>query len=450
MAAVLSLALLLTPLLAGCGGSSHPRPTPPTPPAPTRPVTGIAYGDRLVWMSDADLAASLDTAVQVGATLVRADLSWDDIQHNGPGDYAWHLFDRVVAAAEARGLSVLPVLTATPPWARSPGCTEPACGPHDAARFAAFAAAAAQRYAPRGVHDWELWNEPNLTTFWAPAADPAGYAATVKAGAAALHHADPHAFVVLGGLAPTDSGHGDLAPTAFLAEVAQQGATRVVDAVGYHPYCYPYLPSASTSFGTAWEQIDRTKESLRSVLTQAGTPRLPIWLTEFGAPTGGPGAASDGSPGDIGPGTTHVTEARQAEIAADGVRTAAADPGIGALIWYTDRDNPAATGAGAGGSTEDWYGLRRADGSAKPALAALRSAITQLRASPGASAAPTSTASATTAATRGPGSLPRPSLRPATALGTVPGSAASGRARRSARRRAVGPRCRSAQRCRRP
>jgi hypothetical protein len=377
---------------------------------------------------------------------VRADLSWDDIQHTGRDDYAWHLFDRVVAAATARGLSVLPVLTATPPWAHSPGCADPACGPHDAAQFAAFAAAAATRYAPRGVHDWELWNEPNLTTFWAPAADPVGYAATVKAAAAALHHADPHAFVVLGGLSPTGSGRGDLAPTVFLAKVAGQGGTKVVDAIGYHPYSYPYLPSASTSFGTAWEQIDRTKESLRSVLTRTGTPGLPIWLTEVGAPTGGPGAASDGSPGDIGPDTTHVTEARQAEIAADAVRTAAADPGIGALIWYTDRDNAAATGAGQGGSTEDWYGLRRADGSAKPALAALRAAIAQLRATGSPAASPGA----------GPGTRPGagpaagPSLRPASALGTAPGSAASARARRTARRHGDGPPCRGGRRCRHP
>ncbi|TWF82556.1 cellulase (glycosyl hydrolase family 5) [Kitasatospora viridis] len=427
--------VLVSLLLAGCGGATRRRAVPPAPLPPTRPVTGIAYGDRLVWMSDADLAAALDTAVQVGATLVRADLSWDDIQHDGPGSHAWYLFDRVVAAAAARGLTVLPVLTGTPPWARSAGCTVPACGPHDAARFAAFAAAAADRYAPRGVHDWELWNEPNLTTFWAPAADPAGYAATVEAGAAALHHADPHAFVVLGGLSPVGSGHGDLAPTVFLDRVARQGATRAVDAIGYHPYSYPYLPSATTSFGTAWEQIDRTKESLRSVLERDGTPGLPIWLTEEGAPTGGPGAASDGAPGDIGPDTTHVTEQRQAEIAADAARTAAADPGIGALVWYTDRDAAAATGAGQGTSTEDWYGLRRADGSAKPALAALRTAIAQLRAAQSSGAATPAVRTASLPLSRG------------TAPGTAPGNGPSGRARRSARRRGAGPRRRGARRC---
>ncbi|WP_329570973.1 cellulase family glycosylhydrolase [Kitasatospora sp. NBC_01266] len=392
---LLLLTLLLTPAAAGCGGPDRPRPGPQRALPPTRPVIGIAYGDRLVWNSDADLGAALDTAVQVGATTVRADLSWDDVQHDGRGQYAWQGFDRVVTAAAARGLTVLPVLTGTPPWARSPGCAVPACGPHDAAQFAAFAAAAAGRYAPRGVHDWEIWNEPNTAAFWSPAPDPVGYAATVRAAAAALRHADRHAVVVLGGLASVTAKQGDLTATDFLAQVAAHGGTRVVDAVGYHPYSYPYLPSASTSFGTAWEQIDRTRTSLRSVLTATGTPGLPIWITEVGAPTGGPGAASDGTPTDIGPDTTHVTEARQAQIAADAVRTAAADPGIGELIWYTDRDNAAATGGGSSGSTEDWYGLRRADGSAKPALDALRAAVAQLRAGASGQAGATEQAGAT-------------------------------------------------------
>lgn len=337
---------------------------------------GISYGDTLVWMTDARLAAALDDAVAVGASWVRADLSWANIQHGGRDRYRWELFDRVVTAASERGLTVLPVLAYTPPWARPPNCDSPKCAPADPAAFAAYADAAARRYAPRGITTWEVWNEPNLVGFWEPAPAPDAYAVLLAATAGALRAADPSARVILGGLAATATQDGNISATDFLVSVSARGANRVVDAVGYHPYTYPHLPSAKTSFGTAWERMTTGPESLRSVLTTYGTPRLPVWITEVGAPTGGPGTASDGRPSTTGPATTHVTEARQAVIAADAVRTAAADQAVDALIWYSDRD------LGSDTATEqNFYGLRRADGSPKPSFAALRQAVAALQTS---------------------------------------------------------------------
>ena len=81
--------------------------SPPQPETNTLQV-GIAYGDTLVWMSDQRLAQALDDAVDVGATWIRADISWDRVQHNGPTRYEWALFDRVMDAAGKRGLRVLP------------------------------------------------------------------------------------------------------------------------------------------------------------------------------------------------------------------------------------------------------------------------------------------------------------------------------------------------------
>ncbi|MDT3395195.1 cellulase family glycosylhydrolase [Streptomyces sp. B1866] len=350
--------------------NTHPR-------AAGRPAArlrvGISYGDRLVWMSDRDLTAALDDAVMVGARWVRADLAWRDVQPDGPDGYRWQPFDRVVAAAGARGLNVLAVLAYTPPWARPGGCGSDKCPPADPGAFAAFAASAAHRYAPRGVHTWEIWNEPNLGGFWHPAPDPAAYTALLAAAARALRVADPRARVVLGGLAAVRTGAGRVAQTDFLAAVAARDGHRMVDAVGYHPYTYPYLAGAVTQWGTAWERIGRTDVSLRGVLARYGTPDLPVWVTEYGAPTGGPGHASDGRPSTIDAQTTHVTEAWQAAIAADAVRTAEDTALVDALIWYCERDL-----SDDRSSNENFYGLRRFDGSAKPALTALRGAVAAL------------------------------------------------------------------------
>lgn len=332
---------------------------------------GISYGDTLTWKSDADLARGLDDAVAVGVTWVRMDLSWNNIQPDSPYTYSWHRFDRVAKAAKARGLKVLPVLAYTPKWARAAGCTGQNCAPADPEIFASFAKLAAERYSAMGIHTWEVWNEENIG-FWRPAPDPKAYTTLLRATSQALRAADPKAYVIMGGLAvsKTEPERHRLSQTDFLAAVCKLGGNKYVDAVGYHPFNYPTLPSATPGTGTAFERISSYRENLVGILDKYGTPDVPIWLTETGAPTSGPGAASDGKVNP--PNTTHVTEARQTEIATDTIPAAVANPHVDAMFWYTDQDQAVA---------EDkkerslYYGMRRYDGTKKPSFEALKAAI---------------------------------------------------------------------------
>jgi len=334
---------------------------------------GVAYGDTLPFDSDQKLDSALNDAVTLGATWVRADLSWEDIQPDGPGTYDWQRFDRVVEAARARGLSVLPTISYTPPWERSPDCANgQSCAPVDPNAFATFARTAAARYAPMGVHTWEIWNEPNIP-FWGPKPDPAAYTALLRVTAKAIRSVDPKAFLLMGGLAAvsTDPKINYVSATDFLAAVSKLGANRLVNAISYHPYTYPYLPTATTSFGTAFQRISSYGSvNLEAVLTKYGTPNLPVWVTETGAPTNGPGAAADGT--TIPPNATDVTEGFQAEIATATVKAAAANPYVGAVFWFSDQD----TGTPAQKNYRSlFYGLRRYDGTEKPAFTALKNAI---------------------------------------------------------------------------
>jgi hypothetical protein len=331
---------------------------------------GIAYGDELSFMSPRRLSSALDDARAVGAYWVRADLSWADVQRDSPASYDWSGFDHVVAAASARGLKVLPTLAYTPAWARAPGCDSPSCRPASVGAFVAFARAAVDRYAPRGVHTWEIWNEPNSRGFWQPGPNPDEYVSLLRASVKAIRALDKEAFIVSGGLAAVSTRNGDISPIDFLERVAALGGARLVDAIGYHPYTYPLLPSLVTSFGTPWDRIDRAPVSLQRVLVRYGTPSLPFWLTEYGAPTGGPGQSSTGSQSAS---TTHVTEARQSQILVDAVRTAWSDDSIQGLFIYEDRD-----GGLSRATNQNFYGIRRADGSQKPAFRALRTALLSL------------------------------------------------------------------------
>lgn len=337
--------------------------------APLR--VGIAYGDVLTFMDGGQLARALDDARDVGAHWVRADLSWADVQPTSSLSYHWSAYDRIVAGASARGLHVLPILISTPSWARPAGCDQQSCHPARVDAFARFVRAAATRYARRGVHTWEIWNEPNTLGSWKPAPSAGDYLALLRASARAIRAVDRSAFIVSGGLAAVGTAAGNVSQLDFLRRFSALGGNRLVDAIGYHPYTYPFLPSLVASFTTSWNRIDQAPVSLRSVLVRDGTPRLPFWLTEYGAPTGGPGDASSGVQTST---TTHVTEGRQAEIVVDAVHTALADGGIGALFIYSDQDL-----ADASGSSQGYYGIRRADGTPKPAFSALRNALRAVR-----------------------------------------------------------------------
>ncbi|HEY5979535.1 MAG TPA: cellulase family glycosylhydrolase [Microlunatus sp.] len=351
------------------------------PPPPLR--IGTAFGNELMWASDAELDKALDSTRLVGADWIRVDLPWADIQPSSPQEFSWHRFDRIMAAAGARDLAVIATLAYTPAWARTPGCPHQSCRPRDFAEFAQFAKNAALRYAPAGLRHWEIWNEPNTQAFWYPTPNAADYARLLRLSASAIKEVDGSATVLLGGLSAVQSpaSGADIPQVTFLADVSMYRGTHAVDGVAFHPYTFPFLPSHYDPGGwrTSWNTIHGYDpnaagfSSLRHVLDTYGLGHQQIWLTEYGAPTCGPRTGSGGEPGAT---VDHVTEQRQAAIAGDAVRVASADPALGALVWYSERDrswNPT--------TTENCYGLRRPDGSPKPAWWAFRDAVSAVRAS---------------------------------------------------------------------
>ena len=114
--------------------------------------------------------------------------------------------------------------------------------PRTRASFGQFAAAVAQRYAPQGVQDFEIWNEPNNTVFWQPAPNPAAYVQILQAADTDIKAVDPGAFVITAGLAPETTQNGNINEVTFLQDMYADGAKGYFDAVGDHPYSYPALP----------------------------------------------------------------------------------------------------------------------------------------------------------------------------------------------------------------
>ncbi len=325
------------------------------------PQFGIEPGWTLTNLTAAQLSARLAGVKKLGVTWVRFDVDWALVQPNNATTYDWSAYDRVVAAVNAAGLHGLGIIDYTPSWAQGATHTGVQVPPANDAAYATFAAAVAARYAPQGMHDWEIWNEPNWKSFWSPSPNAYAYSAMLRAAYPAIHQADPSATVIAAGLSGTGSNGKDIDATAFLEEMYAGGAKGSFDAIAMHPYTFPRL--ATDDDANSWQQM----YILHAIMAANSDGGKKIWITEYGAPTQGFGATATQA-GPARGGVDHVSEATQATLVTAAVKAYDTLPFAGPFFWYDYQDVP-------GSSAEATYGLVSADGTAKPAYAAYQKAI---------------------------------------------------------------------------
>jgi polysaccharide biosynthesis protein PslG len=299
----------------------------------------------------------------MGAQIVRFDVNWVSIQAGGPTSYNWAPFDAVVQGLNARGMKALGVIAYTPAWARPAGTTDKH-PPTNVADYANFCEATARRYAPLGVHNWEIWNEPNITTFFQPKPDVAKYTAMLKACYPRIKAVDPSATVISAGNSPAGRYNAPCGTTAcpninpinFLEGIYANGGGGYFDAVGHHPYSFPNPPSVIADWNP-WYQMFGTNPSLRSVMAAHGDSAKKIWATEWGAPTNGPA------------GSGFVTEAVQASHLTEAYALFGSYPWAGPLFVHDFQDDGTSTS-----TREHFFGLIRYDWSPKPSYVAYKNA----------------------------------------------------------------------------
>lgn len=323
-----------------------PAPTPAPAPAPAPTMNRQALGFAVPRNELAkNPAGMLDRIAATGARMIRFDFYWDQIERSQGGAFDWAGVEALVSAAGQRGIQVLGILTGKPAWGSDESLSDPA----DAARFGRFAGAAAARFAGRVDH-WQIWNEPNLNRM-----TPERYVPVLKAAHAEIKRANPRAFVVGAGLSavPTTTG-GSIGVRDWVTRCYALGAKGHYDALAIHPYSYPFDLEHPVDW-TGWGQTVRV---LRPLMDANGESARKIWITEVGHPTRG---------------TATLTEAGQAKLLADLPAAIRKHPGIGPCFWYSLDDR-----GGDTANPENWFGLHRPDGIAKPALAALQTAVAAL------------------------------------------------------------------------
>jgi hypothetical protein len=284
---------------------------------------GIASGGGLQAEPGRERRRDIDDDRRAGARWIRVDINWAQIQPVGPGHFDWRVIDRVVRRARRCRMHVLGTIMYSPPWTRPPG-TSPIYSPGSAA-LGTFAGQAARHLSRLGVHDYEIWNEPNSGSFMQPEPDAGAYAAMLVAADKAIKAVAPQATVVTGGLAPASNSADSISPLTFLRQLYRAGAGGYFDAVGDHPYTWPAMPGARRSW-SPWYQMYRRHDSLRSIMKAHGDGAKRIWATEFGAPTGGPR------------GSAFVSDATQARMVARAYELWAHYRWAGPLFLYQGRD----------------------------------------------------------------------------------------------------------------
>lgn len=374
--AVAGVVLALGLVAAGCSGGDDaatttvPAPTaqattaaaPTTVPAARAPAVGV-QDDRMIWLQEQP-AERMKKAAALGVKLVRVDLRWDLValarpqRPTDPADpaYTWGRYDEIVAAAREHHIQVVFTVWGTPSWSRvdDPAVVDAkdfpdqpfGARPRDPADAGRFAQAAATRYAPRGVHLWEAWNEPNGPMFlrpqyrregdrWVPES-PRVYAQILSAMYTGIKRADPDATVAGGVTAPV--GDRDVAncplakqncrvtPQAFVAALDAPDLRPPMDAYAHHPY--PSRPP-SDSINPNAGYVDLYSLSVLTTLMDEGYLRgKPVWVTEFGVATK-----------DVPNYHFFRTPELQKEYLVDALRRVRANPRVAMFVWYLLQDN---------------------------------------------------------------------------------------------------------------
>ena len=328
--------------------------------AASRPAAAAAgeaspYGANAHAPEGDDLRRLLDLAQAARLGWIRIDFIWSWVEpRRGARD--WRVYDAIVAEARARGIEVYASLVGTPAWATDG--PEASGVPRDVSDWRAFVRDAARRYRGR-VKAWGVWNEPNLTSFWA--GTRAQYVdVLLRPASEEIRKADPDALVGGPDLAHLKGGGADW--YYWLLDVLRS-AGDALDVVAHHVYDQgdngnvTRKLDASTTFGGNPQRWDLVAPSVREVLREAGASGKPFWLTETGWASDAVGEAAQ--------------SAWLVELLRDWFGRAGEPSWVKKVFVYELADDP-------GAGIPKW-GLLRADRSAKPSYTGVATFISGYR-----------------------------------------------------------------------
>ncbi|MFA6962749.1 MAG: hypothetical protein WC205_18480 [Opitutaceae bacterium] len=237
-------------------------------------------------MDDSHRDLMLDLIARAGFGWIREGFLWHELEP-APGEWRTDRYDDLVNRSLRHGLQVLPVLAFGNTWAAEAPDTTPrnilrqTMPKLDA--WETYVRTMITRYGDR-LHAWEVWNEPNLPTYWKPAPDAEAYARLAARTFATIKALAPADTVITAGFSPEKVNRPDLPDHdegTFLRALEAQ-PVRPYDAVGYHPYTVFRHGVSPAQTATLFK---RNFDSLDAGLDQSTRMPAPVWITEIGVST---------------------------------------------------------------------------------------------------------------------------------------------------------------------
>ena len=323
---------------------------PDTSAVDQRPTEIAVTAQQMYFYSQTDTDKAMGLLKNAGIDTIRILVPWAGVE---PTDntFDWAATDRMINSANANGIKVLAVINSTPDWAAVPDQPTWAGHPADLNAFGDFVTAVATRYQGK-VADYEIWNEPNASIFWAPTPSAQQYTELLKVAYTKIKAADPNATVIAASVAAAAETPGGptINPVTYLSEMYAAGAGGYFDAISYHPYFYSIPFSAGE--GHAGVPITQA-EQLYAVMVANGDGNKKIWATEYGQPS------------------SVVSEANQAAFVGDFLRTWRTLDFAGPAFIHTLADYPSSDPIQAS------MGLFHQDWTPKPALTTVEQVIAE-------------------------------------------------------------------------
>ena len=238
---------------------------------------GIVEGPVL---DDTDMATMKTLRVQTDRFL----LNWGWVQPTKTA-YKWGPPDRFIGDLAAHGIRAMPSVWGNPSWIAGSSSTPPIGGTYSQQQWRTFLKALVQRYGPGGeywgaryhsqfganatplpITSWQIWNEPNLKKYFAPAPSPGQYARLLQISYPSIKQVDPKAQVGLAGM----TGRGDMTATDFLKKLyGVAGIKAFFDATALHPY----MPTL--------DQVKKTIQQFRGAMVSHADGSTPLWISEI-------------------------------------------------------------------------------------------------------------------------------------------------------------------------
>jgi len=272
----------------------------------------------------------LDLIKDAGIGWIRDEVYWSEIEKEKGVFRFPTAYDDYLRAAQARGVQVLLILDFGNPAYSSKDKSGPTTEAERRA-FSRYCREVVRRYKPFGVRTYEIWNEPNASTFWKPQPNPEDYSRLLEAAYGSCKDADPDATVIGCSTSGTDLD--------FISRVLDAGGYRSMDGISFHPYCQPLAPE---------KKLLTDISKLKRISSDK-----PLWITEIGYPTC--------------VGASGVDEETQANYAVRTLLLARTSPAVERVFWYDFQNDGEDQDEG-----EFNFGLVRMDRAPKPAYRACR------------------------------------------------------------------------------